>query len=195
MTLGHKLWNLCGKFWVYAYHQSFVTASPHSFHIPMSMGDPLLLDFHHLMVMKLGDWCCPWLFVCGSCLIRHFCTSLYLNAFASGVKTLSKICACCWVIIAYFRLARKNSVLHPCLTVQCCQYFHQSLPSACVSIFSVWFSGTLWMVEKDFKVLLDVSGCLHNAGTYLHLYIPVWVIPWVVEEHDRPGWKQVSGFD
>lgn len=51
------------------------------------------------------------------------------------------------------------------------------------------------MVEKDFKVLLDVSGCLHDVGTYLHLHIPVWVIPWVVEEHDRPGWKEVSVFD
>jgi len=29
------------------------------------------------------------------------------------------------------------------------------------------------MVEKDFEILLDVSGCLHDVGTYLHLHIPV----------------------
>lgn len=29
------------------------------------------------------------------------------------------------------------------------------------------------MVEKDSEILLDVSCCLHDAGTYLHLHIPV----------------------
>lgn len=188
MTLGHKLWNLCGKFWVYAYHQSFVTASPHSFHIPMSMGDPLLLDFHHLMVMKLGDWCCPWLFVCGSCLIRHFCTSLYLNAFASGVKTVSKICACCWVIIAYFRLARKNSVLHPCLTVQYCQYFYQCL---CLQLVSASLVCDFQVHYEWWRKILKYFWMSVVVYTML-----VLIFIYTYQFESFPGlWKNMTGLD
>lgn len=135
------------------------------------------------------------LYVCGHVPTDIFTQEPVLECmFIRNKNCISKNCSCPCVSIAYFRPAGKNGILHLCLPVVLSVFLSVSLPSACFSIFSVWFSGALWMVEKDFKVLLDVSSCLHNAGTYLHLYIPVWVIPWVVEEYDRPGWKQVSVF-
>lgn len=117
---------LCMSYIATSFCDSWSTRFPHA----SEHGVPLLLDFHHLMVMKLSDWSCPLAFtsVCG-----HVPTDIFIQEpvlecmFIRSKYCISKNCSCPWVSIAYFRPAGKNGILHLYLPVQCCQYFCQCL--------------------------------------------------------------------
>ena len=60
--------------------------------------------------------------------------------------------------------------------------------------FNVWFTGTLWMVEENSKIFLDVCGYLHYAGAHLYIYISFWKLPRPVAKYDWIEKRKVSNF-
>lgn len=66
-------------------------------------------------------------------------------------------------------------------------FFSQSF--FCILLFPllsiVWFAGSLWMVEENSEVLLDVGGHLYHVGAHLYIHLPIWKLPRPVAKHDR----------